>query len=83
MEKILVEIYIPSANRSLDMKIPKYIELYKIISNLSVAVEQITDGAYQAREDSILCDYSTENILNINLSAKELKIRNGWKLILI
>jgi hypothetical protein len=83
MNKILVEVYLPALGKSFDAFIPIESKLSEVIMLLAKALSDLSNGSYIASEDAILCDIATGNIFNINLSASELGLKNGSKLMLI
>lgn len=83
MNKLLVDIYLPAAQKSYDMLIPADMVLAQITKLVSSAVSQLSGSLYSADADSILCDRESGEILNINMTAWNLGLRNGSKLMLI
>ena len=83
MDKVMVEIYLPAANRSFDVQIPLNLRVWEIVSMLSKAVEELSDGYFLSSAQTTLCDRDTGAILNLNITAEELGIKTGSKLMLI
>ena len=83
MNKALVEVYVPVLNHFYDIFIPLEIPLYQVIELIKKAVTEMSDGQFLANENTVLCSHDDGTIFNINLSAYELEIRNGSKLMLI
>lgn len=83
MDKIVIEVFVPAANECFDVKIPLELKVWEIIALLVNALEDLTDGRFSATEQTTLCDRETGAILNMNITAEELGIRNGSKLMLI
>lgn len=83
MDKILVEVYLPAANRSYDVYIPLKSKLHQIIALLAGTFTELSFGYFTASEDVVICDKVTGTIFNINMSAEELGLKNGSKLMLI
>ena len=85
MEKVLVEIFVPAANRSFDVFIPQTSKMNEVVILVSKTLSNLSNGKYRSEADAsaILCDAESGNILNINSSVYELKIKNGSKLMLI
>ena len=82
MDKIMVELWIPAAELSYDVLIPRGSQLSTVQKLLVAAVSDLTAGKYQPQEDAAICDRSG-NILNIDMTVEELKLENGSKLMLI
>ena len=83
MHKILVEIYNPAAEKSYDVFIPLKSKLYEVSFLLSNAISELSEGYYQASEQTVLCDRSTGEIFDINQTVEELGLKNGSKLMLL
>jgi hypothetical protein len=85
MDKLLVEIFIPAANQTFDVFIPKRSRLYEVADLLTSAVGELSAVAapMSATEKMVLCDRESGNLLNINLTMEELGLINGSKLMLL
>ena len=83
MDNILVEVFLPAANRTYDVFIPLKIKLYEVTKLLAHTFTELSGGYFTASEDTVLCDKVSGTILNINMSAEELGLKNGAKLMLI
>lgn len=82
-DKILVEIYLPAMNKNYDVYIPIKSKLYEIVSLLAPAFTELSGDYFRSSDDTVICDKVTGTILNINISAEELGLHNGSKLMLI
>lgn len=82
MDKILVEVYLPSIKETYDIFIPKSLKIYELTSILSKTLMDITSGTCKL-ENSILCDRNTGSPYDINITISELDLNNGSKLLLI
>ncbi len=83
MDKILVNVYIPSIRKKYDVYIPLNSRLHEVIDLITKGFNDIEQGCCMRKTDSILCDFISGSILDINKSVKELNLINGSKLILI
>lgn len=83
MDKILVQFYLPAASRSYDVYIPLKSTLYEVMALLSNTLTELSEGYYAMRDNTVVCYRATGKILDINMSAEELNLKNGSKLILI
>jgi hypothetical protein len=83
MDKILVEIYLPAANRNYDVYIPLKSKLHEIVALLAVAVTELSAGYFTGTNDTVICDKVTGIVFDINMSAEEIGLYNGSKLMLI
>jgi hypothetical protein len=83
MDKILVDIHVPAINKNYDVYIPFKSKFYDVVKMVTCIVEEISDGNFIASEETVLCNGLTGAIYNINMSAAELGLKNGSKLMLI
>ena len=83
MDKILIDVLVPAANRSFEIYIPLDLKFYEITLLVSKIISELSNGLFISYDDSILCERATGDILNINMSARELKLKNGAKLMLL
>jgi hypothetical protein len=83
MNKVLVEIFLPAADRSFDVYIPLESQMSEVLLLVSALLSDLSDGKYKANGQAILCDAATGIIYNINMAVAELGIQNGSKLMLI
>ena len=83
MDKILVEIAVPTAGKSYDVFIPQTSKMSEIVKLVSKSIADLSGGKFKPDDTTVLCDAETGNIFNINLSVYELEIKNGSKLMLI
>lgn len=83
MDKILVEVYLPSANRSYDVYIPLQSKLYEVIQLLSRSLMELSEGYFIPTDDTVICDKETGIIYSVNMSIEELELHNGSKLMMI
>lgn len=82
-DKILLELYVPALFRSYDIFVTQDLKIHEVIALLTEVVNEISLGQYRVNEQSIICERSTGNILDINLSVRKLKLENGAHLMLI
>jgi hypothetical protein len=83
MEKALVEIFLPAAGTRYDVYIPLACRMSEVLLLTAKVVGDLSEGKYKATGDAVLCDAETGSIFDVNLSAAELGIRNGSRLLLI
>ena len=82
MDKVLVEVYIPVLDRSVEAFVPPELWGSEALALLKKAAD-MSDGRFVPNEQTTLCRREDGMILNINLSVYELGIRNGSQLMLI
>ncbi|MCM1114550.1 MAG: methyltransferase [Clostridium sp.] len=83
MNKLIVEVYVPASGNKYEMRIQATIQMYKILELIKKAVAEFEDGRYKPDDTAVLCDKITGNIINLNMTANELGIKNGSKLMII
>ena len=83
MDKILVEVYLPAANKNYDVFIPLKSKMHEIVEMLSGAFADLSQVYFKASEVNVLCYRASGKVLDINMSAEELGLNNGSKLMLI
>ena len=83
MDKVLIDIFLPAINRSFEVYIPLDSKFYEITPLVSKMLSELSNGLFISGDDSILYERKTGNILNINMSASQLNIKNGDNLMLL
>lgn len=83
MDKYLIELFVPAANKTYDVFIPKNIQIFEIITLIAYQVENLSEGQFKKSPDTILCFRDTGSIIDMNRLVSELNIKNGTRLLLI
>lgn len=83
MNKVMVEVYMPSVGRSYDVRIPGTVRLGDIIPLMERLFADIAYGYYIPDSETVLCDRLTGVALDVNLTPMEMGIINGTRLMLI
>ena len=83
MDKVLVEVSLPATDRKFEVYIPLDLKFYDITFLTSKVLSELSNGLFISTEDSILCEGNTGEVLDVNMSPRELKIKNGDKLMLL
>lgn len=83
MNKIMIELYLPAAGVSYDVRISGESRIGEIIPLLEACMAELAEGYFVPKADSLLCDRKTGVVLNVNLTVNEMGILNGTKLMLI
>ena len=83
MNKALVEVVLPAADKKFDVYIPLESRMSEIRLLVSSLISELSDGKFKGSDSSVLCDAESGIIFNINMIAAELGIKNGSKLMLI
>lgn len=82
MREILVEIYVPSIDCSFDVSIPRKISIAELLALVTTTVGKLSDDRFISI-DPILCNASTGLIYENNMTADDVQLKNGARLILI
>lgn len=83
MDKVLIEVYLPAADRAFDVLVPKDTKMHELTKLLSSMLSEMVKAFFLPSDDMVLCERSSGKPLDIDLSVQELAICNGTKLILI
>lgn len=83
MNKVLVEVFCPVTNKSYDIYVPTNLVVYEVKILISKLIEDISNTKYFKLGQVVLCDYQTGQIISDQMSFDDLKIKNGFKLLLI
>lgn len=83
MNKVLVNIYFPAVCRSYDVYLPCKTEISQITDMLKAICGELTNNMFIPSDNSVLCDRSTGNILDVNCTPDELCLINGSELMFI
>lgn len=83
VNKILVEIFVPTIEEKYDVFIPinKTVETVLILVNK--AINEITNGMYTLKNTSMFCNKENGQIYELNALIKDTGLKNGSKLLLI
>lgn len=81
--KYLVEVYIPAAQKTFDMRIPATSRMGEITSLVVALAADLSEGSYKATKQSILVDAQSGNMYDVNMTAMAQGVQNGTQFILI
>lgn len=83
MNKILINVYVPTINSSYDMFIPPLSPMYEVLELIKKAVTEMSDGLFIACDNNFISYRDSGKIIDINLLVFESDIQNGSRLMLI
>lgn len=83
MNKILVEIYVPTMEEKYDVFIPINKTIETVLILLNKAISDITNGKYIYKNTSMLCNKDNGQVYELNKLVKDVGLKNGSKLLLI
>lgn len=81
--KYLVEVYLPAAQRSFDMRIPAASRMGEITSLAAALAADLSEGIYKATRQSVLVNAVSGDMYDVNMTAMEQGVQNGTQFILI
>ena len=79
----MVEVFLPAAGKSYDVRIPTTTRIGEIIPLVEMCLAELEEGYFVPSKDTVLCDKNTGMTLDVNLTPSEMGILNGTKLMLI
>ena len=82
MNKLLIEVYVPSIGSTFDVSIPRNSMVSEILPLIVTAVTQLSDGLF-VPNDTALCNGTTGAIYCHNMSVDDMQLKNGSRLMLI
>ena len=81
--KILISIEIPNIEKKYDLFIPINKKIGTIKSLIEKSLVELTDNAYQPKENSNFFSKETGIIYDVNQTVRDTDLKNGSKVILI
>ena len=83
MNKIMVEIQVPVAQKSFELFLPIHLRGFEALKLITKLAATLTGGLFTASNETILERKEDGSILDLNLPIWKLQIKNGDKLVLI
>ena len=83
MGKILIEVYVPSVYETFEIYIPIASRMSEILMLIGKAVRELTGGAYHPGREELICERESGAVYNINLTAEEIGLKNGARLMVV
>ena len=81
--KILVELSIPSIEKTYDLYIPINKKIGTVKGLIEQSLVELTDRAYEIREDTNFYSKETGEIYNVNSTVVDTDLENGSRIILM
>ena len=82
MDKLLIEVHVPSIGNTFDMWIPRNARVFDLLPLITTAVVRLSDGMF-VTNDVALCNGITGAIYSNNVSVDDMQLKNGSHLMLI
>ncbi len=83
MDKILINLNVPTIERKYNLWIPNNQKIYEIIRLLVIGINDLNNDEYNPKNTPILYDKQTGKPYDMNLTVEEANIKNGTEIILI
>lgn len=83
MNKILINIYVPSIQQDFDTFVPSDMLIKELIQLLSQGIDEICNGRYGFSGREFLIRTSPESLLNPNKTLNDYNIKDGTKMIML
>lgn len=83
MNKIVVEVRVPSIDKVYDAKIPRDLQIWEVTKLLSEMIASTHPGLYDSKNEAVLCDYVTGTMFPINKLVDDVELVNGSRVILV
>lgn len=82
VNKVLIEVKLPSAGISYDLSVPVSMQIGTMTQLIASVFAKLSNGVYMASPESVVCEQSTGKGYDINARVGETDIKNGTKLFL-
>lgn len=83
MEKILINLSVPSVQENYDVFVPSDLEIGTLVCVLASGVQDLCNGRYSISEKEMLIRTSPDAVLNPNKTLSDYDIDDGTRLVLI
>lgn len=83
MNKIIVEIFVPIAERSFEAFLPSHLAGYEALQLVIKIAADLTGGLFVANDETALCRMEDGSVLSLNQPVWKMGLQNGDKLSLI
>lgn len=81
--KILIAVYVPMIEKEYDILVPINKKIKNVTRLINEAVADLSNGCFPIKNDVLLYDRKTGNILDIFRNVKDAGLVNGSQVILI
>ncbi|MDR3310790.1 MAG: EsaB/YukD family protein [Oscillospiraceae bacterium] len=83
MNKILVEVYVPIAQRTIEIRLPVHLALSEALRLIAKLARELTDGEFTPNGETTLCRRDDGSVIRAGGTVYGAGIRNGSRLLLI
>ena len=81
--KLLITLIVPLLEEKYEVFIPINKRVHTVVKLIEKALNEMTNGYYPIKENSVIIDGESGNVFDINLTIKDSKMINGSKIILL
>lgn len=82
MEKILVNLFVPSLDESFDIYIPSFLTVGEITPLIAQMMEELTQHRYTSSGREIICSIEKNTVLQCSYTLSDYSIKHGEHIIL-
>ena len=83
MNKIFVNVFVPSLDRNFNIELPINLEMKYVVEELQRTIKELSEGSYVINEKVKVYDKSTGLLINTNNIVKFSGLKNGCSIMLI
>ena len=83
MNKIFINIFVPSLDKNFNVEIPINMEMQQFIEEIQKTINELTEGSYKINDNVKLYDKNTGYLINLNNIVKYSGLKNGCSVLLI
>ena len=83
METIRIDVYLPAAGHSYELRIPQTMNCLLAAHLTADALAELSDGTYRSSRSSIFAWQDSGKLLDMTHSLAQEHVRNGSRLLLI
>lgn len=83
METVVIEVYLPAAGRTFDVRVPQAMNSLLAAHLTADALAALSDGAYLSSRASLFAWRESGRLLDMGRSLEQENVGNGSRLVLI
>ena len=82
MEKVLVNLFVPSLDENFDIYIPKFLTVGEITPLIAQMMEELTQHRYMSSGQEIICSIEQNTVLHREYTLSDYSIKHGEHILL-
>lgn len=83
MNKLLIEVIVPSIEQNYDILVPKNKKIGKILQIIIKTINELSDGYFPIKDSISIIDANTGEQFDLEKLVKDSEIKNGCRIIII